>query len=38
VPGELAAGKLVVAVISGLEGLSSRTFVFGLDGLSPIEV
>jgi len=30
--------KLVVVVISGLEGLSLCTFVFGLDGLSPIGV
>ena len=27
--------KLVIALISGLEGLSSLTFVLGLDGLSP---
>jgi len=27
---------LVVALISELEGLSSLTFVLGLDGLSPI--
>ena len=30
--------KLVVTLISGLEGLSSLTFVLGLDGLSPIGV
>ena len=30
--------KLVVVVISGLEGLSSLPFAFGLDGLSPIRV
>jgi len=30
--------NLVVALISGLEVLSSLTFVFGLDGLSPIGV
>jgi len=29
---------LVVALISELEGLSSLTFVLGLDGLSPIWV
>ena len=34
----LAAVKLVVAPIGGLEGLSSLTFVIGLDGLSPIGV
>jgi len=34
----LVAVKLVVAWISGLEGLSSLTFVFGLEGLSPIGV
>ena len=34
----LAAVKLVVAPIGGLERLSSLTFVFGLDGLSPIGV
>jgi len=36
--GELDVVKLVVAVNSGLEGLSSLTFAFGLDGLSPIGV
>jgi len=30
--------KLVVVVISGIEGLSSCTFAFRLDGLSPIGV
>ena len=30
--------KFVVVVINGLEGLSSHTFVFGLEGLSPIGV
>ena len=34
----LVAVKFVVALISGLEGLSSLTFVFGLDGLTPIGV
>ena len=34
----LVAEKLVVAWISGFEGLSSLTFVLGLDGLSPIGV
>ena len=29
---------MVIALISGLEGLSSLTFVLGLDGLSPIGV
>jgi len=29
---------IVVAWISGLEGLSSLTFMLGLDGLSPIGV
>jgi len=37
-PSILVAVELVVAWISGLEGLSSLTFVFGLDGLSPIRV
>jgi len=37
-PGVLVVVELVVALISGLEGLSSLTFVFGLDGLSPIGV
>ena len=34
----LVTVKFVVALISGLEGLSSLIFVFGLDGLSPIGV
>ena len=34
----MVAVKSVVALISGLKGLSSLTFVFGLDGLSPIGV
>ena len=34
----LVVVKLVVAWINGLKGLSSLTFVLGLDGLSPIRV
>jgi len=39
VPGESAAViSFIVVVIYELEGLSSHTFVFGLEGLSPIRV
>ena len=37
-PSVLVAVKSVVALISGLERLSSLTFVLRLDGLSPIGV
>jgi len=38
VPSESTAIKFVFLMISVLEGLSSRTCVFGLEGLSPIGV
>ena len=34
----LVAAKLVIVLISGLERLSSLTFMLGLNGLSPIGV
>jgi len=37
-PGDFGCCGIVDAWISGLEGLSSLTFMLGLDGLSPIGV
>ena len=37
-PGDFGCCGIVYAWISGLEGLSSLTFMLGLDGLSPIGV